>query len=107
MQLELGLNILTLGLILIAVLLVYFFSILTMNIYINLTAKSASLMNVFSFLLGITVISVIYSLHTLTLIVFALTIIFLVYAIIKGRKKRKKANNSNTSAQAIGNINSK
>lgn len=92
MNLTLGENAFTFGLLTLFLVFVYMFTILFVNIYINFTPKSMAKFSVFTYLLGVLTVTIIFGIFLWTVGIFILTIGVFVYMFL--RHKKGKSNRS-------------
>jgi membrane-associated HD superfamily phosphohydrolase len=74
----------------IALLVIYIFAVVSVNIYINLTVRSVAFLMLLSSTLGMLIMAYIVGNETWIIIMFLLSIVFGIGVVIKGRKRRNK-----------------
>ena len=94
MNLTIGENLFTFGLITLFLVFVYMFTILMVNIYVNFTPKSMAKFASFTYLLGVLTVTIVFGIFLWTLAIFLLTIAIFIYIILVHRKGRREKKSS-------------
>ena len=74
----------------IALLVIYIFAVVSVNIYINLTVRSVAFLMLLSAALGMLIMAYIVGNETWIIIMFILSIIFGIGVLVKGRNRKNK-----------------
>lgn len=83
----------------IALLVIYIFAAVSVNIYINLTVRSVAFLMLLSTTLGMLIMAYIVGSEIWIIIMFILSIIFGIGVLVKGRKRKNKQQGSMSGQQ--------
>ncbi len=78
----------------IALLVIYIFAVVSVNIYINLTVRSVAFLMLLSTTLGMLIMAYIVGSEAWIIIMFILSIVFGIGVLVKGHKRRNKQQTS-------------